>query len=382
MEGKLKFLKYEYPEKPRWMQSSVGPTVAEMLTDIRKYLEQFSSFKDAAKQNPPQYLDLLGKISVARRDLLLKYLLNVQQEEGIGVQDKETTHQIMNAVDIEIKIENSPPLLEDFPSLECDISSLDSNVMSKSVDETKNLYKAYTVLVSDTNETQEETDKQEFKDCIGLLQKELLTELHKVLMDGVMDEHSTSPGHFSTKRRVTKYHGADHEYPHFHTESIAEQTVEHLINEYNGMLIEIKKAKIYDEKCLEMLFKCATSFLFTFLQLHPFADGNGRLARLLGSYSLLTFSPFMTPIYNVFSKSSENDYIDALVEARRNLESHPPIDDMNSGVKVVNTLLQQEPRDLFAMLVESNWTMWRQFLIRLGDKSVVLFPWENHPTHI
>ena len=76
---------------------------------------------------------------------------------------------------------------------------------------------------------------------------------------------------------------------------------------------ENKKEKI------EKSFKCASLFLFGFLTLLPFGDGNGRLVRLLYSYSLFTFSPFLTPIFNVFSPSVDNDYVDAVAASRQGL---------------------------------------------------------------
>ncbi|XP_052813400.1 uncharacterized protein LOC128240700 [Mya arenaria] len=420
MEGKLKILKYGYPERPKWRQNNACPTVSEMLTDILSYLERFNILKDHAKGIRQKLVDLRSKIKTANRDLLLKYLVNVQQEEDIGVKDEGKTLEILKPLykticefeipfcdyddlffdnsdtesmemnsdteSMEMNIETeeySPPILGPFQSLEDDhTSNAEEEGLKKRVAETENLCKAFGEIASEINETKHQTTKQEFESDIGLFQREMLEGLHRLLMDGVMGEHTTLPGHYSTQRRITRHHGEGHEYPQFQTESIAEKTVQYLVDRYNSMRDEIQKANISEEERLKMLFKCASSFLFTFLQLHPFADGNGRLARLLASYSMLSFSRFMTPIYNVFSKSSEKDYIDALVKARQNLDPYPLITDQNTGFMLVNSLLQQEPSDLFAMLVESNWSMWRQFLIRLGDESVELFEWEKRPDYM
>ena len=52
------------------------------------------------------------------------------------------------------------------------------------------------------------------------------------------------------------------------------------------------------------------------LDLHPFSDGNGRLCRILCSYSLSKLNPFPTPIYSVWNDSPNDAYIEALVEGR------------------------------------------------------------------
>ena len=93
------------------------------------------------------------------------------------------------------------------------------------------------------------------------------------------------------------------------------------------------------------LFKACSWLLFEMLDLHPFADGNGRLCRLLCSYVLSTCTPFPTPIYNTWSSSSKNDYMEALVEARKSETRHP--------------------RALATMIIECSWHGWRNFLNNL-----------------
>jgi hypothetical protein len=38
--------------------------------------------------------------------------------------------------------------------------------------------------------------------------------------------------------------------------------------------------------------------------------------------------------------------------------------------------MEQKPSDLCSMLIESNWTVWRQLLVKLGDKTIKLYKWE------
>ena len=77
-----------------------------------------------------------------------------------------------------------------------------------------------------------------------------------------------------------------------------------LVNEVNEKL---KKAETFSQKC-ELAFELH----FRFVSIHPFADGNGRVSRLLMNYLLELFD---LPIFYVF-KSNRISYIQALEKAR------------------------------------------------------------------
>ncbi|XP_020626593.1 uncharacterized protein LOC110063939 [Orbicella faveolata] len=95
---------------------------------------------------------------------------------------------------------------------------------------------------------------------------------------------------------------------------------EELASDY-GLLEVSLLLKDFDD--FYSLFKTCAWLLFELLDLHPFSDGNGRLCRILCSYSLSKLNPFPTPIYNVWTDSCKHDYIEALVEARRSPCRHP-----------------------------------------------------------
>ena len=64
-------------------------------------------------------------------------------------------------------------------------------------------------------------------------------------------------------------------------------------------------------------------FYLNFLIFTHLGEGNGRLCRILSSYLLSTFSPFPTPVYNVWTDSSKYDYQKALYDTRNTNERHP-----------------------------------------------------------
>ena len=110
-----------------------------------------------------------------------------------------------------------------------------------------------------------------------------------------------------------------------------------LLDRYNSLFKEsVNKANLNEK--LKSVFKIAAWFVFEFLDLHPFSDGNGRLARLLCNYILTSSlgTPFATPIFNL----SIQEFEQVLVETR------------SSGDK----------RNLTNMIIRCQWDTWKQFI--------------------
>ena len=164
---------------------------------------------------------------------------------------------------------------------------------------------------------------------------------------------------------TAEFKGKLHHYPCYKTEDIADEAIQAIVLHYNMMIDDISKDKLEKNK-LENSFKCASVLLFGFLTLHPFADGNGRLARLLCSHCLNMFSPFPTAIYNMFSPSTRDDYITAIVNARKNLELSSD-KSLHDAIKEAMLILEQKPADLCSLIIESNWFTWRHFLRKIGE---------------
>ena len=228
--------------------------------------------------------------------------------------------------------------------------------------ETINLLRGYRHLKNELKQI----PKDERSDYLGILDVEVcIKKCHEILMKDVMDKNSTVPGKFSVLPRTAEFKRKLYHYPCYKTEDIADDAIQAIVDQYNKMIEEISNDESKRNK-LENSFKCASVLLFGFLTLHPFADGNGRLARLLCNHCLNVFSPFPTAIYNVFSPSTRDDYLTALVNARKDLKlSSDQLKFSTDAKREALLILEQKPADLCSLIIESNWFTWRRFLRKI-----------------
>lgn len=105
------------------------------------------------------------------------------------------------------------------------------------------------------------------------LSEELIKETHRILMNGLYidDDVKINAGEY---RQYPVGSGMTHTYPD-HT--CIPSTMKRIVDEY------LKRSQSPDHDPLEL----AAWLLFELLTLHPFENGNGRVSRLLWSYSLL-----------------------------------------------------------------------------------------------
>ncbi|CAC5399072.1 unnamed protein product [Mytilus coruscus] len=380
-----------------------------MLKDIVKYHEMWETKKEKSGKN---------SFAEEKRAMVLEFLFRVQQGEGIGLNDQGTFEEVFNA---EMKTFEKRGRKRDRSESEEDSSgkkirkellsnelvneqtsneqvneeeslpnSLEAEdyILENSVDkvnsednkktETINLLRGYWHL---KNEWKKLSDKEQSVYDGAIDVETCIQECHEILMHDLLDENKTPPGKFSVLPRSTSFAGQEFHYPSYATEGIAFQAVDTLVMEYNKMLVEISRNENKHEK-LECFLKCATVMLFGFLTLHPFSDGNGRLARLLCSNCLKLFCPFPTAIYDVFSPSNREDYLTALVNAAQGLEiGSDQIKYEEDAIKEAELILEQKPKELSSLIIESNWFTWRQFLHRIGV-DIKLFEFEKKTQEI
>ncbi|PFX15646.1 Fido domain-containing protein [Stylophora pistillata] len=160
----------------------------------------------------------------------------------------------------------------------------------------------------------------------------------------------------SNKARVTEFKG---EIYHYANPDDMESAVINLLDKYNFLYDSCFKEKGGRDEDIDVysLFKTCSWILFELLDLHPFSDGNGRLCRILCSYSLSELNPFPTPIYNVWRNSCKGDYIEALVEARMSPDRHPSA--------------------LTTMIIECSYYGWEKFFKALQGSSEESYAKEN-----
>ena len=85
-------------------------------------------------------------------------------------------------------------------------------------------------------------------------------------------------------------------------------------------LKEKKKTKVTEESVLEMI-KIFAWFSSSFIQLHPYGDGNGRLSRILYYYIQSFLTSFAVSIYNIYAPTNKSDYFLAKVQVREDTRS-------------------------------------------------------------
>ena len=258
----------------------VKKTVKEMISGIMKFHKRWQEEKDNYDQ----------KIVDGVEDkFILEFITHVNKEEEHGVLTIEETTSVLRH-----GLVHSQPIQEQ---------------------ETINLEKAYYHLLSTI-------EKEENSSDYGLLEVSLLQETHRIILKDLPlpTKGSSEPGKLSNVRKITEFKGEIYEYqcPEDMTDAVNK-----LLDKYNSLFDRCTKHGLNEYEDYYNLFRLCAWLLFELLDLHPFSDGNGRLCRILGSYLLSFFTPFPTPIYNVWTQSNKDDYKQALVDARKSKKRHP-----------------------------------------------------------
>ena len=272
--------KIEVPETPPWRDGSDVPTTSKMLTDIANNL--INRFRNTQDYQRKLY------------DLKVKFVLNSNCGENEGTQTMDSTVSALN--------------------------KRDGERISSEEQVSKNLLDAINHLESRNSGADR-----------GLLDvEECIQDTHKVLMKNLLK--SNKVGEFSTEKKMA---GDGHVYPDLDTKEHAYNEVQTIVDRYNATIDYIKNARLDPIKQNSMYIRCAAWILYNFVALHPFADGNGRMCRLLASHCLYLVFPFPCPIYNIYAPTERHDYLAAIKKA----SCH---NGKNLG-------------DLVALLIESGW---------------------------
>ena len=163
-----------------------------------------------------------------------------------------------------------------------------------------------------------------------------IKEFHYNLMETLIDENiHTGAGKFSFAPRSAVYNNHEHFYPHFQNEKDWFNAIQPFLDIYNPLIQHAKENGSIIDIC-----KCAGYLLFHIISLHPFSDGNGRLSRMLASYTLSLLCPFPCAIFNILDPTKSFDFVESIIWARNN--KHP----ISNEADISN---------LVALIIESLW---------------------------
>jgi Fic family protein len=151
-----------------------------------------------------------------------------------------------------------------------------------------------------------------------LLTEELVKELHAELMKDdaqweVQDVYLAGPGEYKTENNYTNRPGGFHMYLEF---AEVPKAMRQLIGETSDHL---KNADLYNSQRHPLTI--IARFHFKFLEIHPFSDGNGRMARLLTTLMLIKYG--FPPI--IIEGDEREEYFDALIKSEQDPVQAPII---------------------------------------------------------
>lgn len=301
---------FEAPSDTKWRKCTgskeKAKPVEELITDIVRFREEWRKYREKCREDPK----FEEKYEETKQLMRIKFITQTNRDEDIGTKEEKETEEVLKKKDCQTDAEI----------------------------ETTNQSNAILWLREIARKEQEMNPDC---DTLGLMDVPYLKELHEILMDKLIHAGNTQAGEFSLSPRLAEYKGEKHFYPNKESVEDWELELSSLFDRYNGLLLDVKTMKDKKERLMK-LFKCAAFLLFNLVSLHPFSDGNGRLCRILASYTLSILTPFESAIYNIYNPSMREDYIQCIVDARKSEEKHPT--------------------DLTTLIIESNWSAWKHFL--------------------
>ena len=297
---------YTLTESPVWR--TVRKTTQQLLEEITAFANRYQRLPESAKE----FCE--NEFAAAMTE---NYIYHLNIGELVGTQTENDTKQVLE----HLLSSNHPPSLA---------GSLATKETQQTHLETMNVYHAMKKL---HDEVRQEMDQS------GLLTVNQICDVHSVLLNGLHKDN----GSIRTTEVYTKFHDAIHFYP---PPTVAEQRLYALVDRHN-IYVDSSPSNKLSKEHISHVFKYAARLLFELVDTHPFADGNGRMCRLLANHAISHITPFPVGLYHSKrpDRSGRDDYIEAIVKCRENPE--------------------KGPGELAAMLVESAWAGWNSLFYNL-----------------
>ena len=282
-------------------------TISELVADIIEFRKKYESYH------------LRSKLQSCIRSLTVEFVYKTSVGESVGLQSREDIEAVVDA---------------------CTNDCIDETVtnngakLSKKENERKetlNIYKALRyadVLREEMHNT-------------GILTVQQICDIHRVLMTGLRED----AGEIRKRHVFTFCKGEIFYYPQ---PLIAKQIFYCCVDHHCCQMSRLTNSpnELLSTSKVELLFKRAARLLFDFVDAHPFADGNGRMCRLLANYVISLITPFpVAPC--VEGGNIKDDYLKAIIECR---------DHRDKG-----------PSALASMLIEDTWRGWKSLFQNINQ---------------
>ena len=269
---------------PTFVKSGLDFQVSEdaalKVHEVIGFVKQFEDTTEEEKSFCTQHF---------ARAMAVNYVYNLNIGERIGTQTEEDTKEIIDRLLSQKSTDRAPTL-------------------STEQLETQNTYLGLKQF----------EDIRKEMEYSGLLTVNLICDVHKTLMKGIKEQNNC--GVVRKSDVYTHWDGSIHYYP---PADKVEDLFYRIIDHHNLYMDSVANMEIVEK--VSYIFRCAAWLLFTFVDIHPFVDGNGRLCRLLANHVLSLITPFPINAYCPSGKEGNDRqcYIEAIVECRKSSARHP-----------------------------------------------------------
>lgn len=274
-------------EFPYWRRNDF-PKTTEMIKDIVDAIPHLQNLPDSVLKT-----------------LSILYVLDSNEKELVGTSDMQSTIEIIEG-----------------------ITSDDPDVQGK---ETINTFRALQYLYDHQQQMFNVHEDTAEKPMIGLLTVDTILETHRNVLANIRLQRDAGQFRGTETRTMT-----DKGFMYYMKAECVPSAVQCIVDQHNYLL---DKHLTQPSTRPMQLFNLISYVMLVFLTIHPFPDGNGRVARLIVQYIMRIMLPF--PVRATPPYVSRTQYLDAIQIARH--------------VDVRGNFHLSHPCDLTAMIIEGVW---------------------------